>query len=77
MGGWNFTSLTSNTDMFLNITLPNLNYSDLLIAIDTNPPMAPLSLDVGATQYTTGPATTAHTNLSGDGWGLIDGGQAP
>jgi surface protein len=76
LSAWDISLVTSMSNMFNGLTLSTSNYSSILIGWDANSHQNNVPLNAGSSKYSAGAATTARSNLVGDGWTITDGGQA-
>lgn len=76
ISSWNLENVTELDRMFENSGLSQANYDALLIGWSAQNVQPNVDLDAGSSQYSTGAATTARSNLTGtDNWSILDGGQ--
>ena len=69
-----FTSVTSMSNFLNGATLVTGDYDELLLKLDAGGQSGPIPLHGGGSKYSAGAAATAHSNLSGKGWVITDGG---
>jgi surface protein len=75
---WDITAVTEMADMFLNVTLSTINYSNIIIAWEGQAVNNNIVFHGGNSKYSAGAAATARQALIDDHtWTITDGGQEP